>query len=384
MIIKNSIKQSKIFELLAKTRGATAEQVTRALNNEINDSKLTQTYALLNKLIDKEFVEYFVIQDSDKQKRLYYLSKKGLSFFQKSIPEGKKGSGLFGDYGFFNHTLYKPKKIQIKHFLMIVDVMIEIYLLKKETNLAIDFAHNLYCATKNLKPDFIFQIGKDKYFIEIDRMNERGIALNKKFEKYNDYFMQTKAEQIKGIYFIVPSPKTKEVDYFNAKQQLRYESVRNAYLETCEKFKETVDLVFLNKSEISLYLDRKFKNSKRIPPKMANHLNKQVPLKAGVIGEDIYVLYQDNKIHSLNVMLEFRETKIWYDLLRLQEKFGEKIESEGILVFNDYKYLPDVNILTTKKNLKTFIADREYPLLIGLDAEQTRKVPQIKITEETK
>lgn len=88
---------------------------------------------------------------------------------------------------------------------MTIDAMIEVYLLKKETNLEIDFAHNLYCATKLVKPDFMFQVGENKYIVEIDRMNERGVALNKKFEDYNDYFMYTNTDQIKGIYFIDPS-----------------------------------------------------------------------------------------------------------------------------------------------------------------------------------
>lgn len=353
MIIKNSIRQSEIFELLAKTRGATAEQVTRALNNEISDSNLTQTYALLNKLISKGFVEYFVIEETDNQKRLYYLSKNGLSYYQGSynIPEDKRGCGLFGDYGHFTHALYKPKKNQIKHFLMIVDAMIEVYLLKKETNLNIDFAHNLYCATKFVKPDFMFKFGEDKYFVEIDRMNERGVALNKKFENYNDYFMHTNTDQIKGIYFIVPSPKNEQVDYFNAKQQMRYESVVNAFLKTCDNYKEAINLIFLNEDELRPLLSQKFKNhnysqSTRI---MIADLKQQEPLKLNVIGKDIYVLHQDNTVHSLNVTLEFRETKIWYDLLHYQKKFGEKIKNEGILVFDDYKYTPDVNIFTAKK-----------------------------------
>ena len=83
------------------------------------------------KLELKGLIDYFVYKDDSVQKRFYFLSRKGLVVFQDffNIEEGTKGTGVFGDFGYFKYAIYMPKSNQIKHLLMCVEAMIDVYIL---------------------------------------------------------------------------------------------------------------------------------------------------------------------------------------------------------------------------------------------------------------
>lgn len=380
MIIKNSIKQSEIIELLVKTRGGNAEQITRAIYGEASFKKLTQTYELLNKLIKKKYIEYFIYKEGDNQKRFYSLSKRGLIFYQEhyKVIKDKRGTGLFGDLGYFEHKLYKPKQQQIKHLLMTIDAMIDVYLIQKQTNLIIDFAHNLYCATEYIKPDFVIQHGDSKYFVEMDRMNERGIALNKKFQKYNLYLNNTAKDnnQVKGIYFVVPTPRIIKSNQFDSKQQQRYESVINAYLQECEDYKDKIDLCFITTTEFDGALREDVKVDKQYNQKIIEYLRKQPNAEIKLYKDCIYLAELGEKVIEFVVEINYRRTKIWFDLLNLQKRCSISKEVGDIIKFIHYTHVPDITVFTKKSNLIKVIEDKEFLDLFTV-TKQIKKAPTI-------
>ena len=63
-------------------------------------------------------------------------------------------------------------------------------------NSEVDFANNLYVANDYVKADFVIVKSEQIYFVEIDRMHERGMAITNKFERYNKYFKTTLAKRL--------------------------------------------------------------------------------------------------------------------------------------------------------------------------------------------
>ncbi|KGR88803.1 PadR family transcriptional regulator [Lysinibacillus odysseyi] len=356
-IVRNSVKQSQLIEFLAKTRGGNAEQIAKALYQKCTSGELTKTYELLKKLERKGYIEYFVYSDDISQRRFYYLTKKGLELFQDfyNIKEPYKGTGFFRDYGYFKHSLYKPKPNQIKHLLMCVDAMVDVYLLMIQyPDLNIDFANNLYAATRNMKADFIIMKSKETYYAEIDRSNERGIALSEKFKRYNGHFKKLENEKLPlGIYFIVPNPKKIKQDYFDASLQKRFMSVADAYRKECADYLLNVDLCFLTVSDFSEILQEDL-----LPDKINEELVKYLREKFGPSfnlswnNKDIYYVKKGGQTHYIFTEIRWQRINIWYKLLKQQEGHSEKVTTEGgLLKFEDFNHIPEIHILTGKRNL---------------------------------
>ena len=374
LIIKNSIKQSKIVEILAKTRGGNAEQIARALYQKSTPSELTKTYELLKKLELKALIDYFVYKDDSVQKRFYFLSRKGLSLFQDffNIEEDTKGSGLFGDFSYFKHSIYMPKSNQMKHLLMCVDAMIDVYILMSNyPNSEIDFAHNLYAANGHVKADFIIIKSKQIYFVEIDRMHERGVALTNKFERYNKYF-NTKNEVSlpQSIYFVVPSSKREKKDHFDSSHERRFQSVANAFLKECSNYVQKVDLCLVSVANFINVLREDL-----LPPKVNTEIIEYLTNKYAKHfnlswnKNKIYFVVKDNITHYIITEIQWLRTKIWYDLNNLQKCYSKVTSTEvGLLKFESdvIHHMPKVQILTNKKNLEDLLNPKKFPTLANL------------------
>lgn len=358
LIIKNSIKQSKIVELLAKTRGGNAEQIARALYQKNTPAEMTKTYELLKKLELKGLIDYFVYKDDSVQKRFYFLSRKGLVVFQDffNIEEGTKGTGVFGDFGYFKYAIYMPKSNQIKHLLMCVEAMIDVYILMSNyPENEIDFAHNLYAANDYVKADFVIVKSKQIYFVEIDRMHERGIALTNKFERYNKYF-NTKNEVSlpKSIYFVVPNSKRKKEEQFDPNHIERYKSVVKACIKECCDYVEKVDLCFMSISDFLGILKEDLLPAK-VNLKIIDHLSKNYTndFEFSWNKHTVYFIKKDNRTFKIITEINRQCTKIWYDLLNIQNNLSEKADNGGILEFTHH--IPKIEIRTNKKNLTNMI-----------------------------
>lgn len=356
-IVRNSVKQSQLIEFLAKTRGGNAEQIAKALYQKCTSGELTKTYELLKKLEMKGYIEYFIYSDDISQRRFYYLTKKGLELFQDfyNIEETYKGTGFSGDYGYFNHNLYKPKPNQIKHLLMCVDAMVDVYLLMIQyPDLNIDFANNLYAATRNMKADFVIKKSKETYYVEIDRLNERGIALREKFKRYNRYFKNLKNEELpKGIYFVVPDPKKIKQDYFDASLQKRFMSVVEAYRGECADYLLGIDLCFLKISDFFEILKEDL-----LPREMNEEIVKYLRENFGSSfnlswnKKDIYYVKKGGQIHYIFTEIRWQRINIWYQLLKEQEGGSEKVAKEGgLFEFEDFTHIPKIYIFPEKRNL---------------------------------
>lgn len=97
-----------------------------------------------------------------------------------------------------------------------------------------------------MKPDFVITFLNQKYFVEIDRMHERGQALKEKFEHYNNYFSELKNKNLPlpwKILFIVPRDNSEKM---SAHRKIRMNNVMNAFVISCSEYVEEVDLCFLS------------------------------------------------------------------------------------------------------------------------------------------
>lgn len=363
-IISNSIKQSEILVLLFKTRGADADQIIRALYGVVTPTNKTNAYELLKKLELKKLIEYTTYKNNKGDRRIYYLNKRGLEKWYEyfDIEEKQKGTGLSGNWGHFVHNLYKPPLRNIQHHLMCVDTMIDIYRMNKQhPDAKIDFAHNLYTATKTVKPDLLIS-NEDSYcFAEIDRLYERGKQLNAKFIRYNEYFKSLIDEGKKLpeiIYFIVPSPSRPRIGRFDAHQQKRYENVVAAFLKECKEYANQVDLCFVTREGFYEVLQHDFfpqpnryllKYIEKGYIKLSNTIQPYT-----TTGYEEVILIKDNeKTHYLYCEINVQRTKKWFTMIELQDKCSLKknTNGEGFLVFEEVIHQPTVIVFTQKQNL---------------------------------
>lgn len=358
----NSVKQKEIILLLFKTRGADANQIIRALYGTITPTNKTKIYELLKKLEIKKFIEYTTYKSSKGDRRFYYLSKQGLErlYADYDIEDKQKGTGLYGDWGHFIYYLYKPPLRNIQHYLMCVDLMIDIYqIIKQYPDTKIDFAHNLYAANKIVKPDFIITKGDSYYFAEVDRLHERGKQLNKKFACYSKYFKSLIDEHKQlptVIYFIVPNPSRPKESKFDAHQQKRYENVVKAFIEECKEYANKVDVCFVTINEFKEVLQNDFF------PLESKYLLKYVkmdiikfPINTKIYSRDDELIRIENDEKTLYICgeLNVQRTKKWFRMLEIQNEYSIKESNKvGILGFEDIIHEPIPIIFTQKQNLK--------------------------------
>ncbi|MCP1146792.1 replication-relaxation family protein [Lysinibacillus endophyticus] len=366
MLFKDSEKQSELMLLLFKVRGANVEQLALGLYQKINKGNLTKTYDLLKKLERKGFVQYTKYKTLNRIKRMYYLSKNALQYLYDStnIEEGYRGSGFEGDFGFFKHSVYKPPSKNIEHHLMTVDCMIDLYvLMKQEPNKKIDFVHNLYIAKNELKPDFSFKKGEDTYYVEIDRGNERGISLNQKFERYYRYFKQTN-QLAKCIYFVVPSSEKNTKSKFDAHHQLRFEKVKEAYKQSMQHYVYEIDLCFVSIDEF-LEVIRMDLKDEYIFSDDCKSIWHQYKLSSttkiwGLQNYNIIgFVNEHNKVEVILAEINVRRTKIWNDIIKLQEHYTVKQKTNEMLSMTVNTFAPKIVIYTSKENLKIDIQNQE-------------------------
>ncbi|TGN33110.1 replication-relaxation family protein [Lysinibacillus sp. S2017] len=363
-LIANSIKQTEIMILLFKTRGANADQIIRALYGIITPTNKTNVYELLKKLELKKLIEYRTYKDDTVDRRIYYLSKLGLRKWYEyyHIEEKQKGTGLNGNWGYFMHSLYKPPLRNIQHHLICVDTMIDIYRMNiQHPDEEIDFAHNLYIATKTVKPDLLITKENSYYFAEIDRLHERGKQLNAKFIRYNKYFkslIDQGKELPKVIYFIIPNPSRPKEGKFDAHQQKRYENVVKAFLKECEEYANQVDFCFVTRDEFEEVLQNDF--FPRPYKYLLKYVDKGYIKVSNTIKpcyqsdyEEVLMISDDKKTHLLYCEINVQRTKKWFIMAELQDKCSIKRKSsDGVLwEFEDLIHQPTVVIFTQKQNL---------------------------------
>ena len=342
--------QDEILKYLYRVRGANINQIARALNRlslnqETTDTQIKNTYALLKKLENYRLVEYFSYKTDIKsrERRLYFLSKKGLIVAQ-SFPDEPM---LFEKYEYKSYSLYTPPKKSIAHHLMSVDAMTDVYILEKNNGkVKIDFINNLIASEKVVKPDFSVKVEDLIYFMEIDRSNERGKSLQLKFERYNKHFQELSKKKEKlpnAIFFIVPSNTYNKEHKVTSHQQLRFKSIATAYINACPTFVNKVDLIFIDQifflqtfiKECNSYAKKIIKNYE------AEMVKKETGLQK--IESDGMILFKKNteqaKYENLYYAVVGNVVKPWFQLFEGIEKIRrfEKITNDSILNFIDIK-----------------------------------------------
>ncbi|MBU0941447.1 MAG: replication-relaxation family protein [Bacteroidetes bacterium] len=378
--------QDEVMSYLYLVRGADIEQITRALNSiklnhgAVNEKRVKKTYDILRKLKKYGLIDYqtYKLSERSRGRRIIFLSKAGLMELnnKRNIQEKTRGSGFFGDFGYFKHSLYSPPMKSLRHHLMTVDVMTDAYILSKLNKVRMSVANNLYVAEKVIKPDFGVLIKGEKhdqtYYIEIDRSTERGQALLNKFKKYNTYFQQLKRENKplpSTIFFVVPNGQSGKGIYAHEKQ-VRFRSVAKAFCDTCGSFTEEVDLCYVEMNTFLTTFISEVKNISR--GNLVKLEGELVNTKFGKIRNSIISFNQSGKkAEVLYLSVEGCRIKPWILMFKtLKELKEHKSMNHEILTFFDS---PKITLIYSEERpvepfSKEFLAEK------GVNTPTERKI----------
>ena len=186
--------------------------------------------------------------------------------------------------------------------------------------------------------------------------------------------------QVKGIYFVVPTPRIIKSNQFDPKQQQRYESVINAYFTECEDYKDKIDICFVTVDEFANALEDEFKIYKQHNLNILTHLQKLLTTKKEYNNDYVYLAWFEEKVIDIVVEINFRRTKVWFDLLNLQKSYSLSEEVGEIIKFKNYKHVPNITVFTEKSNLSNVIEDENF-LELFTNTGVLKKAPNILYIE---